>query len=249
MTHHTNEFPFWLYEMNVSVQNAYYNGWTCSHYCSCILAFALNGTIMHAILNAPGSWHDSTIAEPLYDQLLYHTPPGYRVISNTAFPCKSARLQKRILAPVKRGNQLPDDSVEFARLQLLNEQLVSARQAAEWGMCSIQGSFARLKLPLPATDHEYWLNMLQVICRLHQLRCWSVGINQTANVYQSVWDDDQILCQEFHKMLFSNIQGQCHISRYYDGWLWLYKFLIYISTKNCVIFNPLMSFAEREWHQ
>ncbi|KAA1082932.1 hypothetical protein PGT21_020714 [Puccinia graminis f. sp. tritici] len=59
------------------IQNAYYNGWTCSHYCSCILAFASDGTIMHAILNAPGSWHNSTIAEPIYDQLLYHTPPDY----------------------------------------------------------------------------------------------------------------------------------------------------------------------------
>ncbi|EFP88159.2 uncharacterized protein PGTG_12606 [Puccinia graminis f. sp. tritici CRL 75-36-700-3] len=86
------------------VQNAYYNGWTCSHYCSCILAFAPDGTIMPAILNAPGLWHNSTIAEPLYDQLLHHTPPGYLVISNTAFPRKSARLQSRILAPVKRGD-------------------------------------------------------------------------------------------------------------------------------------------------
>ncbi|OAV98410.1 hypothetical protein PTTG_09758 [Puccinia triticina 1-1 BBBD Race 1] len=116
------------------IQNAYYNGWTCSHYCSCILAFAPDGTIMYAILNAPGSWHDSTIAEPLYDQLLERTPPGYRIISDTAFPRKSERLQSRILAPAKRGDRLPTDSLEFARLKLLNEQLVSARQAAEWGM-------------------------------------------------------------------------------------------------------------------
>ncbi|KAA1080596.1 hypothetical protein PGT21_014072 [Puccinia graminis f. sp. tritici] len=185
----------------------------------CILAFAPDGTIMHAILNAPGSWHDSTIAEPLYDQLLHHTPPGYRVISDTAFPRKSARLQSRILAPVKRGDRLPTDALDFARLQLLNEQLVSARQAAEWGMRSIQGSFARLKLPLPASDHAYRLKVLQVVCRLHQLRCQSVGINQTATVYQSVWDEDQILCRDFHRMIFSDIQGRCRISRYYDGWL------------------------------
>ncbi|KAA1077710.1 hypothetical protein PGT21_017098 [Puccinia graminis f. sp. tritici] len=70
----------------------------------CILAFAPDGTIMPAILNAPGLWHNSTIAEPLYNQLLHHTPPGYLVISNTAFPRKSARLQSRILAPVKRGD-------------------------------------------------------------------------------------------------------------------------------------------------
>jgi hypothetical protein len=169
-----------------SVQNTYYNGWTCSHYCSCILAFASDGTIMYAILNAPGSWHDSTIAEPLYNQLLRHTPPGYRVISDTAFPRKSARLQSRILAPVKRGDQLPTDAHDFAYLQLLNEQLVSARQAAEWGMRSIQGLFARLKLPLPASNHGFRLKLLQVVCRLHQLRCQSVGINQTATLQEKV---------------------------------------------------------------
>ncbi|KAA1116630.1 hypothetical protein PGT21_020921 [Puccinia graminis f. sp. tritici] len=201
------------------IQNAYYNGWTCSHYCSCILAFASDGTIMYAILNAPGSWHDSTIAEPLYDQLLHHTPPGYRVISDTAFPRKSARLQSRILAPVKRGDQLPTDAHDFAYLQLLNEQLVSARQAAEWGMRLIQGSFARLKLPLPASNHGFRLKLLQVVCQLHQLRCRSVGINQTATVYQAVWDEDRILCRDFHKMMFSDIQGRCRISRYYNGWL------------------------------
>ncbi|KAA1074568.1 hypothetical protein PGT21_010309 [Puccinia graminis f. sp. tritici] len=204
---------------NEDVQNAYYNGWTCSHYCSCILAFTPDGTIMYAILNAPGSWHNATIAEPLYEQLLERTPPGYRIISDMAFPRKSERIQARILAPAKRGDRLPRESVEFARLQLLNEQLFSARQAAQWGMRSIQGSFGRLKMPLPATDHQYQADLLQIACRLHQLRCRSVGINQTATVYQSVWDDNNLLCRDFHRMLFADIQGQCHISRYYDGWL------------------------------
>ncbi|EFP88224.2 uncharacterized protein PGTG_14308 [Puccinia graminis f. sp. tritici CRL 75-36-700-3] len=103
---------------------------------NCILAFAPDGTIiMYSILNAPGSWHDATIAEPLYKQLLDRTPPGYQIISNTAFPRKSERIQACILAPAsKRGDRLPHESVEFARLQLLNEQLVLAQQAAEWGM-------------------------------------------------------------------------------------------------------------------
>ncbi|KAA1082707.1 hypothetical protein PGT21_011272 [Puccinia graminis f. sp. tritici] len=74
-------------------------------------------------------------------------------------------------------------------------------------------------MPLPATDHQYRADLLQIACRLHQLRCRSVGINQTATVYQSVWDDNNVLCQEFHRMLFADIQGNCHISRYYDGWL------------------------------
>ncbi|PLW06729.1 hypothetical protein PCANC_27666 [Puccinia coronata f. sp. avenae] len=61
---------------NEELQNAFYNGWTCSHYCSNILTFAPNGTIIHAIINAPGLWHDSNIEERLYQKLMTDTPLG-----------------------------------------------------------------------------------------------------------------------------------------------------------------------------
>jgi hypothetical protein len=125
-----------------SVQNAYCNGWTCAHYCSCIFVFAPDGTIIYAILNAPGSWQDLAIAAPLYEELLNNTPEGYRILCDTAFPQKTESLQNRILAPVKRGDRLPETPRSFSRLKLLNDQVVSARQAAEWGMHSIQGSFS-----------------------------------------------------------------------------------------------------------
>jgi len=32
------------------------------------------GVILDAILNAPGSWHDSCVALPVYEQLLHNTP-------------------------------------------------------------------------------------------------------------------------------------------------------------------------------
>ncbi|KAA1074377.1 hypothetical protein PGT21_003196 [Puccinia graminis f. sp. tritici] len=108
------------------IQNAYYNGWTCAHYCSCIVAFAPDGTIMYAILNAPGLWHGAAIAEPLYHVLLDNTPPGYRILSDTAFPQKSERIEHRILAPAKKGDRLPSTPRSFSRLKLLNEQVVSA---------------------------------------------------------------------------------------------------------------------------
>jgi hypothetical protein len=116
--------------------------------------FAPDGTVIHAILNAPGLWHDSNVAERLYEKLQHDTPPGYRVISDTAFSRVTNRLGYCIVAPAKRGDKLPKDSVKFARLKVFNEQLVFACQAAEWGMQSIQGSFSRLKLPMPASDHK-----------------------------------------------------------------------------------------------
>ncbi|OAV94304.1 hypothetical protein PTTG_00052 [Puccinia triticina 1-1 BBBD Race 1] len=184
-----------------------------------ILTFAPDGTIIHAILNVPGSWHNSTIAERLYGKLMNKTPPGYQVISDTAFQCCTDRLDYRILAPMKRGDWLPEDPVDFARLKVLNKQLVSARQAAEWGMHAIQGLFSRLKLPLPPTDHEFREEFLELCVRLHQVRCWSVHINQTQIVYQAVEDEHVILGRLFHQMLFPDSQRRCWISRYYHGWL------------------------------
>ena len=69
------------------VENATYNSWKASHFISNVLAFSLQGqfscddddvedidvsclgTIISAVLNAPGSWHDSHVACPLYEQL------------------------------------------------------------------------------------------------------------------------------------------------------------------------------------
>jgi len=52
-------------------QNFYYNGWLHGHFVGCVMAFAPSGIIVACMLNAPGSWHDSYIAENggLYDQL------------------------------------------------------------------------------------------------------------------------------------------------------------------------------------
>ena len=52
-----------------AIQNAYYNGWLHSHFIGCIFVFTPSGLIVACTLNAPGSWHDSYIAENggLYD--------------------------------------------------------------------------------------------------------------------------------------------------------------------------------------
>ena len=44
-------------------QERYYNGWKADHYVNCIFMFTVDGKIIIAILSAPGSFHDSTIAD------------------------------------------------------------------------------------------------------------------------------------------------------------------------------------------
>ena len=61
-------------------QNAYYNGWLHAHFVGCMMAFAPSGIIVACTLNAPGSLHDSFIAQNggLYDQLkaVFNTAGG-----------------------------------------------------------------------------------------------------------------------------------------------------------------------------
>ena len=44
------------------IQSHFYNGWKHGHYVTNIFAFAPNGSIIACTLNAPVTWHDSTLA-------------------------------------------------------------------------------------------------------------------------------------------------------------------------------------------
>ena len=43
------------------------------------------GTILEAILNAPGSWHDLWVALPVYERPINNTPEGFYLVADTAF--------------------------------------------------------------------------------------------------------------------------------------------------------------------
>ena len=44
------------------IQSRFYNGWKHDHFVTNIFAFAPNGSIIACTLNAPGTWHHSTLA-------------------------------------------------------------------------------------------------------------------------------------------------------------------------------------------
>jgi hypothetical protein len=72
-------------------QNAYYNGWLHGHFVGCVYVFAPSGLIVACTLNAPGSWHDSVIAENggLYDTLRgVHNNTGGKAVVDSAFSLK-----------------------------------------------------------------------------------------------------------------------------------------------------------------
>ena len=132
----------------------------------------LTGTVITCWLNAPGSWHDSRVAQTIYQKLRSRTPDGFFLVADTAFPRGSTALQNGgfIRAPMKAGKRLQMTDEEMRAAVQFDNQLLSCRQAAEWGMWTIQGSFGHLRMPLPIVDTRGRANLVETCIRLSNVR-------------------------------------------------------------------------------
>ena len=162
-------------------QNAYYNSWR--SYCSItnVLVFSPDGCIMWARYNMPGSYHDARLARPLYTMLLdpLQTPAQFSLIADTAFP-RTGEMFGRIITPPKVGEL--EQWREEHEVTMSPAAVVRVRQAAEWGMHTLQSVFARLGIPV-AYDPPFNSSLLLLIFHLFNLRTRCVGLNQTQTVY------------------------------------------------------------------
>jgi DDE superfamily endonuclease len=116
-------------------QCMYYNGWKCDHFVGNLFVFSLDGLIIGCVVNAPGSIHDSTLAElgGIYDKLNdVYVRTGGKCCVDSAF-CNSANP---CLIKSSENIMRADNPEEL----LLQQEATSLRQAAEWGMRAIQSS-------------------------------------------------------------------------------------------------------------
>ncbi|TDL21627.1 hypothetical protein BD410DRAFT_821302 [Rickenella mellea] len=202
---------------DIEIENATYNGWLKEHFISSVIVFSSQGSIIECNLNAPGSWHDSRVAQPIYQKLLTDTPDGFFLVADTAFPRGTDRIHGKIRAPMKAGQRLPSDANELADRMRFDRQLLSYRQTAEWGMRAIQGSFGRLRMPLQIGDAAGRGDLLEICMRLHNVRTRLVGINQIRSVYEPIWrDGDQAeIWDGFKDMMFSEQRARDRVSAYH----------------------------------
>lgn len=168
------------------------------------------GEIIGCRINCPGSWHDSRVAEGIYQKLEHDTPEGYCIVADSAFPTGNDRIAGKILSPLKSGEKLPIDSARRKSILQLSRSILSYRQTAEWGMRDLQGSFGRLRIPLEVEDVEKRADLIESCFRLHNLRTRLVGINHIRNVYVPVWceGNGKRVWQGFEHILFSD-QRRC----------------------------------------
>jgi hypothetical protein len=216
------------------IENASFNSWLQKHVTSNVIAFSaegmyifraeyglraedcLLGTIIACRLNGPGSWHDSRMARDIYKKLLWQTPDGFYLVADTAFPRGTDSIKGRIQAPIKSGEHLPADRETREEFLRFNNELTSFRQAAEWGMRQLQGSFGRLRIPLDIDETKRG-DLLEVIVRLFNLRTRLVGINQIRSVYMPIWkkDEQEEIWNEFEKIVFRRQRENDRVSCFY----------------------------------
>jgi len=94
----------------------------------------MEDVIITVNFNAPGSWHDSRVAQSIYEKLLKETPDGFYLVANTAFPQGSVEIKGHIMAPIKTGERLHGTNEEIEERFAYDRELLSYRQTAEWGM-------------------------------------------------------------------------------------------------------------------
>lgn len=177
------------------------------------------GTVIAAKLNAPGSWHDSRVAQSIYEKLRTRTPAGFYLVADTAFPRGSSQIDGRICAPIKTGQRLRGTAEEIDEKLAFDRELLSYRQTAEWGNRGLQGSFGRLRIPLEINNDEKRGDLLEICIRLYNLRARRVGFNQIRTVYMPIWRqtaEDEEVWVNFENMLFSQQRRSDRVSRYHN---------------------------------
>ena len=161
------------------IQSCFYNGCKHDHFATNVFAFALNGSIIACTLNAPGTWHDSTLAHwgSMYSKHQKHWEDHHgKVLMDSAFASNMYEfiIQSSQNVPLTEGRQA----------MLLVQQAMSCQQAAEWGMRGLQGLFPRLKdrIIYEEKNGERAI-ILKFFTLLYNYRVRSVGINQILNHY------------------------------------------------------------------
>ncbi|CAB9513917.1 expressed unknown protein [Seminavis robusta] len=166
-------------------QSMYYNGWTHDHYITNLFVFSIDGYIIHCILNAPGSMHDSTLASygGTYELLeaIYNRTGGVCCVDSAFTAANNPFL-------VKSSENF--STAESAEEIIVRDQATSLRQAAEWGMRALQGAFPRLKDRIHLEENGERLIILKLMTCLYNARITLVGLNQLQNTYVPHWSVD-----------------------------------------------------------
>jgi len=162
-----------------------YNGWLHCHCITNLFIFGPDGRIIACVLNAPGSIHDSALAEwgGIYQLLAENYASNHgKCIMDSAF---AVRNHPGI---IRSAQDITGASTAAEILQF--REATAMHQTAEWGMRAIRSSFPRLTERIPYEDGGERLKMLMLVPLLYNFRCETVGLNQIRNVFLPHWNEN-----------------------------------------------------------
>lgn len=183
-------------------QAEYYNGYHGDTMVNNVFLFSPEGLIIYAVFNAPGSWHDSHVAQPLVSVALKKLG-FFKICVDQGFK-RGGELFDKFVGPISQKRRRGLSPILREQLLELHNKYVSLRQSSEWGMRALQGTFTRLKARLTSNSETRHF-ILHSIVLLHNFRTLRVGLNQIATVFNR------------HYEAYINVEGYDRIARYYDN--------------------------------
>ena len=187
-------------QSNPTVQNSFYNSYTSDTCVNNVLNYGPDGKVFQCGINFPGSWHDSNITSHFFSYL-QRKIGDYRICVDQGFP-RSGLAYDIFVGPMKKKRIDKLSPILKETMLDLCAAYVSLRQASEWGMRALQGTFPRLKRRLPSDKHNR-LKIIYSCVLLHKFRTTRMGINQIGTVFDE------------HYMRVRNLQSYDRIRQYF----------------------------------
>jgi hypothetical protein len=181
-------------------QNVFYCGYDCDTMVNNVFAYGPDGNVFFAAVNFPGSWADGALTARFL-HTINNKIGEYKICVDQGFP-RSGEAYGTLVGPVtKRAARRLHRDVREYLLRISNAH-TSLRQASEWGMRGLQGTFPRWKKCLPSNHFQRRL-VIEAIVLIHNYCTELVGFNQISTVFDSEY------------VRIHNLEGYDRITQYY----------------------------------
>jgi hypothetical protein len=150
-----------------------------------VFAFGPDGKVFFAAVNFPGSWADGSLMAWFFHQIK-RMIGGFKICVDQGFP-RGEDASGMFVGPVSKwqARRLHHDVRNYL-LRISNVHTL-LRQASEWGMRGMQGTFPRCKKRLPGDDEMQCL-VLDAIVLVHNFRADYVGYSQIRTVFDQEYE-------------------------------------------------------------
>jgi hypothetical protein len=124
-------------------QNVYYCGYDCDTMVNNVLVFGPDGKVFFCAISYPGSWSDGTLTTRFFRHIKERIG-DYKICVNQGFP-RSGDATGILVGPIPERSARRLHPLVRDNLIRLSNVYTSLRQASEWGMRGLQGTFPRCK--------------------------------------------------------------------------------------------------------